>query len=130
MDPHDAKSWDRSGLAILEGFWSTVKACRTMDYGIKKVFITGVTPLLLSDLTSGFNEQQSKSFDRDFSTICGLTRSDIQGALRAVYGDEEKVETHLKELALYANGYHFCPELAVDTVFNTQAALLYLQVSK
>ena len=73
MDPHDTKLWARSKVAsLIRGFWSTDK---DMDYGIKKVFITGVTTLL-SDLGSDFNEQQNKTFHQDYSTTCRLTQLD------------------------------------------------------
>ena len=126
MDPHDTKLWARSKVAsLIRGFWSTDK---DMDYGIKKVFITGVTTLL-SDLGSGFNEQQNKTFHQDYSTMCRLTQLDIQGALRAIWNDEKTVEMHLKEPSFYTKGYHFCDKLPVEIVFNTQTALVYLQVS-
>ena len=131
MDPHNPESWSGTGPAsLLKGFWSTVKGSREEDYGIKKVYITGVTPLLLSDLISGANEQQNRSFDPRLSIICGLTRSDVLGALRAICNNEEEVQNHLKKLEFYTNGYHFCKDRRVELVFNTQTALSYLQVSK
>lgn len=58
MDPCNPRSWSGTEpAALLKGFWSTVKASRKVKYGIKKVYMTGVTPLLLSDLTSGANKQ-------------------------------------------------------------------------
>ena len=91
--------------------------------------MTGVTPLL-SSLTSGFNEQENLTFDPNFSTICGLTRSDVLGALQAICTNEEEIQKRLKELEFYANGYHFCDERTVEVVFNTQTALSYLRVNK
>jgi hypothetical protein len=51
-------------------------------------------------------------------------------ALKVICNNEEEVQTHLKELAHHANGYHFCQQRRVEPVFNTQTALSYLQVSK
>ena len=131
MDPHDPRSWsDTEPFHVLKAFWSTVKAGGTSDYGIRKVYITGVTPLLLSDLISGANDQENISFNPDFSTLCGLTRSDVLAALRVICSNEEEVQKHLSELVRHANGYHFCQQRSVEPVFNTQTALSYLQVSK
>jgi len=131
MDPHNLRSWSNTAAAhLLKGFWSTIKAGKKDYYGIDKVYLTGVTPLLLGDLTSGFNEQENISFDPEFSTICGLTQSDVLGALKAICNNEEEVQKRLRELEFYANGYHFCDERIVEPVFNTHSALLYLQVSK
>src|SRR4051794_35091133 len=130
MDPHDPGLWKNSEpLSVLKAFWSSVKAGGKSSYGIRKVYITGVTPLLLSGLTSGGNHQENISFSPRISTICGLTRPDVLGALRVICNEEE-VEKHLEELQHHANGYHFCQERSVDLVFNTQTALSYLQVSK
>jgi len=47
MDPHDLKPWTYSELfRVLKAFWSNVKAAKSL-YGIQKVYITGVTPVLL-----------------------------------------------------------------------------------
>jgi hypothetical protein len=129
MDPHDPKPWSRSKpFNVLKAFWSNVKAGKSR-YGIKKVYITGVTPLLMSDLISGANDQENISLSPRISTICGLTRSDVLGALRVIC-NEEDVQKHLRELEYYTNGYHFCQERSVERVFNTQTALSYLEVSK
>ena len=131
MNPHDPGSWSGNKTAeLLKGFWSVVKAGKKDYYGIDKVYMTGVTPLLLSDLTSGANEQENTSFDQGFSAMCGLTRSDVLGALEVICNNEEEVQEHLRKLVFYANGYRFCRYQDVEPVFNTQTALSYLQVSK
>ena len=83
MDPHDPTTWpDGEPFRVLKEFWNNVKAgFSTKFYGIKKVYITGVTPLLLSDLVSGANNEENISFKPRFSTICGLTRSNVLGAI-------------------------------------------------
>jgi hypothetical protein len=131
MDPHDPRQWsDAEPAHVLKSFWSSVKAGTALMHGIIKVYTTGITPLLLSDFFSGANNQHNISFEPEFSAICGLTQSDVLGALRIMCNNEEKVQKHLRELGHYANGYHFCQEQSVDRVFNTQTALSYLEVSR
>jgi hypothetical protein len=131
MDPHDPRPWsDAEPFRVLKSFWATVKASRRSKYSIRKVYITGVTPLLLSDLVSGANNQENISFSPRISTICGLTRSDVLGALRVLCNNEEEVQKHLQELEHHANGYHFCQQRSINPVFNTQTTLSYLQVSR
>src|SRR5579871_4330748 len=104
MDPHNLGSWSNTSIALLlREFWSNVKAGKGKFYGIDKVYMTGVTPLLLSDLTSGANEQEHISFDHRFSTMCGLTQSDIVGTLKAICNNEEEVQKHFREIQFYAN---------------------------
>jgi hypothetical protein len=130
MDPHDPKPWINSKpFRVLKAFWTNVKAGKSR-YGIQKVYITGVIPLLLGDLISGANDQENITFSLRISTICGLTRSDVLGALRIICNDEEEVQKYLRELEYYSNGYHFCQGRSVERVFNTQTALSYLEVSK
>jgi len=120
MDPHDPRSWsDTEPFRVLKAFWSNVKAGKKSYYGIKKAYITGVTPLLLSDLISGANDQENISFSPRISTMCGLTRSDLLGALSVICNNKEEVQKHLGELEHHANGYHFCQERRVEPVFNT-----------
>jgi len=131
MDPHDPRSWSEAqSFRVLKAFWTNVKASKKAYYGIQRVYITGVTPLLISDLISGANDQENISISPLVSDICGLTRSDVLGALKAICNDEEEVQKHLGELERFANGYHFCQERRVEPVFNTHTALSYLQVSK
>jgi hypothetical protein len=130
MDPHDPGLWRNSEpYSVLKAFWSAVKAGSKSTRGIRRVYITGVIPLLLNGLTSGGN-QENISFSPKLSTICGLTRSDVLGALTAMRINGEEAQRHLKELQHHANGYHFCQERSVEPVFNTLTALSYLQVSK
>jgi hypothetical protein len=84
----------------------------------------------MSDLISGANNQENTSFSPRISIICGLTQSDVLGALRLICNSEEEVQKHLRELEYHTNGYHFCQERSVERVFNTQTALSYLEVSK
>ncbi|KIX01459.1 uncharacterized protein Z518_09185 [Rhinocladiella mackenziei CBS 650.93] len=130
MDPHNPKLWsDAAPSRLLKAFWASVKASQKWLYGIQKIYITGVTPLLLSDLVSGANNQENVSFSPLFSTISGLTRSDVLEALRVICNNEGEVQKHLRELEHNANGYHFCDEQSVEPVFNTHTALSYLEVS-
>jgi hypothetical protein len=130
MDLHDPRPWSNSEpFNVLRAFWSCVKASKSA-HGIKKVYITGVTPLLLSDYIGGGSDHVNISFSSQISTICGLTQSDVLEALRIIYNSKEEAQNHFKELRRHANGYHFCDERRGEPVFNTQTALSYLQVSK
>ncbi|KAF8541779.1 hypothetical protein BDD12DRAFT_828009 [Trichophaea hybrida] len=98
-----------------------------------KFFITGVSPVVLSHMMSGFNIERNVSFDRRLSGLCGLTREDLQAALRLLPAEkvtknnDEVTETHIKHLTTLANGYNFCSYKTVDTVLNTDTCLQYFQ---
>ena len=103
-----------------------------------KFFITGVSPIDLSHVTSGFNIQANVSFDDRLSGLCGLTRDDVRHALsvlplkkasenEALPPDQSANDKDIDDLANRVNGYHFCGEKTVKTVFNTTTCIQYLQ---
>jgi len=131
MDPHDRNAWKGSGVAgALIAFWSAVKAVTSYRYGVRKVFLTGISPLLLTHWTGvGFNIAENISFHPHFARVCGLTKDDVMDALRLLFkNDEEKVQEHLAKLEKYTNGYHFSNLKTVPTVFNPDTVMWYLKV--
>ena len=90
---------------------------------IRKVFITGISPLSLSGIGSAFNVARNLSFHQDLAGLCGLTSSDLEAALKEI-GEDSK---HLSEMTKSFNGYHFCMNKKVETVCNTETCLAYLQ---
>lgn len=132
MDPLSPipMAWTRSKAAsLIKDFWATVKSLMELRYGIRKCFITGISPLSLVDNTSGFNIAVNMSFEKEVAGLCGLTRADIAAALQVICDSETKIAEHLTELTKYANGYHFCQNDKVEPMFNTDTGLEYLQVS-
>ena len=100
-----------------------------LSKGIEKCFITGISPLSLTDLGSGFNVSINLSFQAEVAGLCGLTHSDIQAALKTIHGlDSTACEGHLSAMAEYFNGYHFCKYKKVETVYNTDSCMSYRQV--
>jgi hypothetical protein len=90
------------------------------------MFITGISPLSLSSLANGFNVMRNVSFDESLAGLCGLTRSDLEGALNKVCKNCENGK-YLFEMTRLYNGYHLCMDQTVQTVYNTETCLSYLQ---
>jgi hypothetical protein len=107
-------------------FWSTVKSISSRGW-IKKVFITGISPLSLSALGSAFNVARNLSFHRDLAGLCGLTYPDLEDVLREI--EDGKAPGRLSEMTRIFNGYHFCRSEKVGTVYNTEACLAYFSLS-
>ena len=59
--------------------------------------------------------------------LCGLTYSDLEDALMGIYKDPEAYNGFLSEMTKFFNGYHFCKDETVQTVYNTETCLAYLQ---
>jgi hypothetical protein len=97
------------------------------DGFIRRVFITGISPLSLSSVGSSFNILSNVSFDRDLSGLCGLTTPDVEDALKKICMEPYDRDLVLSEMIESFNGYHFCKSEIVKSVFNTETCLAYLQ---
>ncbi|KPA16447.1 hypothetical protein MHK_003359 [Candidatus Magnetomorum sp. HK-1] len=54
----------------------------TEGLGLDRMYLTGVTPILLSDVTSGDNIRTDIHMLPDFSDLCGFTDSEIKNLIR------------------------------------------------
>ena len=119
--------WEDTAVGrTFRSFWATTKSLAT-DSIIRRIFITGISPLSLSGVGSGFNVGRNLSFDKRLAGLCGLTRSDLEDALKRICENPADCDRYLSEMTSYYNGYHFCMDEKVGTVFNTQTCLGYLQ---
>jgi hypothetical protein len=64
------------GTGFFRDFFNVVKA-GTASGTIARIFATGVTPLVLSDVTSGFNIGRNISNFYDFNELAGFTEEDV-----------------------------------------------------
>ncbi|OQY57075.1 MAG: hypothetical protein B6245_17540 [Desulfobacteraceae bacterium 4572_88] len=51
------------------------------DSGLAKLFITGVSPVTMDDVTSGFNIGENLSTDPDFNGLLGFDEEEVRGML-------------------------------------------------
>lgn len=92
---------------------------------IDKIFMTGVSPILLDDLTSGFNITKNLTLDTHYNEMLGFTEEELK-----VLVDESEInfgnkETLISDMKQYYNGYLFCEENKVR-VFNPNMVLYFL----
>lgn len=66
------------GDGFFKSFFALLKAENKV---IQRIFLTGVSPMTLDDVTSGFNIAENTSQDSRLATICGFTHTDIRKAL-------------------------------------------------
>ncbi len=67
-----------------EGLLKTLfKAVETAagGLGLDVVFITGVSPVVLNDMTSGYNFGENIYLDETFNDLCGFTEAEIAAVL-------------------------------------------------
>ena len=91
--------------------------------------MTGVSPVTLDDLTSGFNITSNISLHQDFNALAGFATEDVRRLVTGVLADggyaldPAKVE---EDLRLYYNGYLFSSD-ATERLFNPDMVLYFLK---
>jgi len=116
------------GEGVLKAVFKTVKAAAS-GWGLDRVFITGVAPIVLSDMTSGYNVAKNIYLSPQFHDLCGFTEAEIGETLNRVVAEcglaANEAEAALDQMRLYYNGYRFS-DAPDDLVYNPTLALYFL----
>ena len=100
-----------------------------MAIGLGRVFITGILPITISDMNSGFNIAEWITHEEEFINMLGLTEDELEGLLDEIYRNNPRItlpmETVKGFLKHYYNGYHFSKE--AEPVYNPMMALACLK---
>ena len=120
------------GSGFYRDFFAVLKgATGRSGGGLERLFITGVSPVTMDDVTSGFNIGKNISLEPDFNELLGFTAAEVRD-LVATYHDRGAFSQDPGEaLALmgqWYNGYRFARAAEVD-VYNTDMVLYYLDRS-
>lgn len=94
----------RSGF--VRKFYESIKNA-TGEGVIDRIFITGVSPVTLDGLTSGFNIGTHLTLDLQFHNMMGFTEAEVGAILAGVGIAENDLPTVLDELRQWYNGYLF-----------------------
>ncbi|MDY4079324.1 MAG: AAA family ATPase [Clostridium sp.] len=93
---------------------------------IQRIFATGVTPITLDSLTSGFNISTDITRDARFNEMMGFTEEEVRNLIKRTIQDEKKIEKIIKEMKINYNGYLFSED-SKKTLFNSDMVLYYLK---
>ena len=78
------------GLVYEEGPLRTIfKAVKssTKESLFDRIFITGVSPVVMSDITSGYNIAENIYLNPNFNDLCGFTHAEIETAVGDAVAD-------------------------------------------
>ncbi len=96
---------------------------------IERFFITGVSPIMLDELSSGFNILSDMTTDARFNEMLGFTNEEVKSLMNRIseerYRDKSR-EDVLQDMIHYYNGYRFSDEASVK-VFNSDMVLYFLE---
>ncbi|MCK5508117.1 MAG: AAA family ATPase [Desulfobacterales bacterium] len=113
-----------------EGVLRTLfKAIKSSTSGsmFDRVFITGVSPVVLSDITSGYNIAKDIYFKPKFNDLCGFKQNEVRGVIEQIVAecdfDTKKTDDALALMKTYYNGYLFA--LGLDEYIYNPTLCLY-----
>jgi len=118
------------GGGFYRSFFATLKA-GTENGSVERLFVTGVSPVTMDDVTSGFNIGANLSLRPEFNELLGFTEDEVRRIVET-YRDlgvfDQDVETALGTMHEWYNGYRFSEE-AEGFVYNSDMVLHYVKHS-
>ena len=95
---------------------------------IDRIFITGVSPVVMSDITSGFNIAEDIYLEPELNDLCGFTENEV-GEMMQRMGEScpsRDREAALEMMRVYYNGYTFAPGRD-EKVYNPSLVLYFFK---
>ena len=120
------------GGGFYRNFFATLKeGAGHSEGGLERLFITGVSPITMDDVTSGFNIGRNISLRPEFNDMLGFTEAEVRNLLE-LYRDHgvfnQDVEAALDVMREWYNGYRFAEDAEGD-LYNTDMILYFLNES-
>jgi len=117
-----------SGDSFLRTFYKVLKA-GIGEGTVARMFVTGVLPVTMDDLTSGFNIGQIITLKQHVLDMMGFTQAEVDAYVDEIFAEhnwsEETRRTVGDELRAHYNGYRLLPD-AVETLYNSTICNFYL----
>ena len=108
---------------FVRAFYEVIKRfAEGVNSVVDRFFATGVAPLTLDSLTSGFNIATNISLEQKYTAMCGLTEQELKILLEELQMPENILE-YLKQ---NYDGYRFSTKSEEHT-FNTTLVMYYLK---
>src|SRR6056297_2549276 len=118
-----------SKTGFVRTFYEAIKS-GAQEGAISRIFLTGVSPIMLDDLTSGFNIAKNITLERAYNQALGFTQVEVEEMLD-YYNilPEEKKQKTLEDMKKYYNGYLFHPQ-ATERLYNPDMVLHFMDAYK
>lgn len=111
---------------FVRSFYEVLKTA-TQRGTLDRLFVTGVTPLMLDSMTSGFNIGQNLSLHEHFNAAIGFTEAEVITLLQPLAAVcPVTLEKLLADTRDWYNGYRFNLD-ANETVYNANMLLYFVK---
>ena len=115
------------GEGYLRQFFNTIKG--TAGNSLGRVFVTGVTPVTMDNLTSGFNIGTNYSLSPDFNEMTGFTEEEVRKMLD-YYGSvlpfNHTTDELIKVMKPWYDNYCFAEGYGEATMYNSVMVLNFV----
>ena len=118
------------GAGFYRFFFNKIKSVATGERAaVRRMFITGVSPVTLDDVTSGFNIASMVTMDASFNEILGFTEGEVREMLEYYKaegrwtGDTEQVLGVMRE---WYDNYCFSEECCDVKMYNSDMVLYFM----
>lgn len=123
----DYKS-ETHGVGAYRAFFDVVKGGAVTS--IKRLFVTGVSPVTMDDLTSGFNIGTNYTTQRQFNAMVGFTEQEVRQMLdyyRQHYTFRHSTDELIEAMRPWYDNYCFAEECLGDPpMFNSDMVLYFV----
>ena len=97
--------------------------------GLTRLYITGVSPITMDDVTSGFNIGDNISLEERFNELIGFTEAEVRNILAYYYAAgrlQIPIESCLSVMKTWYNNYRFSQD-AETVLFNSNLIFFFLE---
>src|SRR5574344_644401 len=116
------------GMGYLRKFFDTIKSAT--DSTLERVFVTGVSPVTMDDLTSGFNIGTNYSLSYEFNEMTGFTEEEVREMLTYYsqhYEFHHTVDELIEIMKPYYDNYCFANKaFGETTMYNSNMVLSFM----
>ena len=116
------------GTGAFRAFFDAIKS--GTDSAIKRCFITGVSPVTMDDLTSGFNIGTNYTTQPEFNAMVGFTEQEVRQMLdyyRHYYTFRHTTDELIELMKPWYDNYCFSPKcLDESPMFNSDMVLYFV----
>ncbi len=118
-----------SGEGAVKALFKAVKFAAS-GHGLERVFITGVSPVVLTDMSSGYNVAENIYLRHEFNDLCGFLETEMVETLNQVAKEcdftEHQVQQALQLMRSFYNGYCFSPK-SKELIYNPTLVLYFIK---
>lgn len=111
------------GEGFVKSFYKALKDGTNDNF--ERIFITGVSPIMLDDLTSGFNITENLTTEESLNSVFGFTRSELYYIFDEINVEDKERAKLIDDMTFYYNGYSFNKN--GESVFNPDMAMYFLR---